>query len=126
MYLQLRESDLKKVVRQYIEKKQLNWGSLDYLTEDDGDNLRGDNGADTSIYLKTLAEATVDEHPDARAIPTRIANDKLFKAMGKEAAEEAMDKLSRRDILYWFTDQEGSKVKITFGLYLEVAKNRKG
>ena len=125
-YLQLRESDLKKVVRQYIEKKQLNWGSFDYLTEDDGDNLRGDNGADTSIYLKTLAEATVDEHPDARAIPTRIANDKLFKAMGKEAAEEAMDKLSRRDILYWFTDQEGSKVKITFGLYLEVAKNMKG
>lgn len=125
-YLQLRESDLKKVVRQYIEKKQLNWGSFDYLTEDDGDNLRGDNGADTSIYLKTLAEATVDEHPDARAIPTRIANDKLFEAMGKEAAEEAMDKLSRRDILYWFTDQEGSKVKITFGLYLEVAKNMKG
>ena len=37
-----------------------------------------------------------------------------------------MDKLSRRDILYWFTDQEGSKVKITFGLYLEVAKNMKG
>lgn len=112
-------------MRQYInnQNEQLSWKSFDYLTEDDGDNLRGDNGADTSICLKTLAETTVKGHPDARTVPTKIANKVLFDKMGQKAAEEAMDKLNRRDILRWVTGKDGvSNVKITFGLYLEVTK----
>ena len=128
-HLRIQESDLKNVVRQYInnQNEQLSWKSFDYLTEDDGDNLRGDNGADTSICLKTLAETTVKGHPDARTVPTKTANKVLFDKMGQKAAEEAMDKLSRRDILRWVTGKDGvSNVKITFGLYLEVTKNMLG
>lgn len=128
-HLRIQESDLKNVVRQYInnQNEQLSWKSFDYLTEDDGDNLRGDNGADTSICLKTLAETTVKGHPDARTVPTKIANKVLFDKMGQKAAEEAMDKLNRRDILRWVTGKDGvSNVKITFGLYLEVTKNMLG
>lgn len=128
-HLRIQESDLKNVVRQYInnQNEQLSWKSFDYLTEDDGDNLRGDNGADTSICLKTLAETTIEGHPDARTVPTKTANKVLFDKMGQEAAEEAMDKLNRRDILRWVTGKDGVRnVKITFGLYLEVTKNMLG
>lgn len=121
-HLRLQENDLKKVVQHYLEKACLTWNSFSYLTEDDGDNLRRDGGADTSIYLRTLAEETVDRN--ARAIPTKTANEVLFQKMGgQEAAEEAMDKLSRRGILRWTA---GNEVKITFGLYLEVAKKMMG
>lgn len=120
--LRLQENDLKKVVQHYLEKACLTWNSFSYLTEDDGDNLRRDGGADTSIYLRTLAEETVSRK--ARAIPTKTANEVLFQKMGsQEAAEEAMDKLSRRGILRWTA---GNEVKITFGLYLEVAKKMMG
>lgn len=121
-YLRLQENDLKNVVRHYLEKARLTWNSFSYLTEDDGDNLQRDGGADTSIYLRILAEETVSQN--ARAIPTKMANEVLFRKMGgQEAAEEAMDKLSRRGILRWTA---GNEVKITFGLYLEVAKKMMG
>lgn len=120
--LRLQENDLKNVVQHYLEKERMTWNAFSYLTEDDGDNLRRDGGADTSIYLRTLAEETVSRK--ARTIPTKTANEVLFQKMGSQgAAEEAMDKLSRRGILRWTA---GNEVKITFGLYLEVAKKMMG
>lgn len=120
--LRLQENDLKNVVQHYLEKERMTWNSFSYLTEDDGDNLRPDGGADTSIYLRILAEETVSRK--ARTIPTKTANEVLFQKMGSQgAAEEAMDKLIRRGILRWTA---GNEVKITFGLYLEVAKKMMG